>query len=96
MDQLMAIDVGREAIWVLIRVAFPIMTAALVVGLVISLLQALTQIQEQTLVFVPKIITVFFVLLLFLPYIGHELKTFSEFLAERMVLVQTTSTPTSF
>lgn len=93
MDQLMAMDVGREAIWVLIRISFPIMAAALVVGLAISLLQALTQIQEQTLVFVPKILTVFLVLLIFLPYIGHELQVFSEFLAERMIMTETNAVP---
>ncbi|HAH11123.1 MAG TPA: flagellar biosynthetic protein FliQ, partial [Alphaproteobacteria bacterium] len=53
------LDIGREAIWVLVVTAAPAMLVALVVGSVIGLLQALTQIQEATLVFVPKILCVF-------------------------------------
>ena len=55
------IDFAREAIWVLLEIAAPAMLTALVVGLAIGLLQALTQIQEMTLVFVPKIIAIFVV-----------------------------------
>jgi flagellar biosynthesis protein FliQ len=65
-----SIDFARQAIWVLLEVAAPAMLTALVVGLGIGLLQALTQIQEMTLVFVPKIIAIFLVLLLSLPFAG--------------------------
>ncbi|MGD0142880.1 MAG: flagellar biosynthesis protein FliQ [Rhizomicrobium sp.] len=65
-----SIDFAREAIWVLLEIAAPAMIAGLVVGLAIGLLQALTQIQEMTLVFVPKIIVIFLVLLLALPFAG--------------------------
>ena len=65
-----SIDFAREAIWVLLEVAAPAMIAGLVVGLAIGLLQALTQIQEMTLVFVPKIIVIFLVLLIALPFAG--------------------------
>ena len=65
-----SIDFARQAIWVLLEVAAPAMLTALVVGLAIGLLQALTQIQEMTLVFVPKIIAIFLVLLLSLPFAG--------------------------
>lgn len=53
------------------------MVLALLIGLVIALLQALTQVQEMTLVFVPKIIAIFFALLIMLPYMGQTLGDFS-------------------
>jgi flagellar biosynthetic protein FliQ len=65
-----SIDFARQAIWVLLEITAPAMITALVVGLVIGLLQALTQIQEMTLVFVPKIIAIFLVLLVALPFAG--------------------------
>jgi flagellar biosynthetic protein FliQ len=65
------IDFAREAIWVLLEIAAPAMITALVVGLAVGLLQALTQIQEQTLVFVPKIVAIFVVLLIALPFAGQ-------------------------
>ena len=68
-----SIDFARQAIWVLLEVSAPAMIAALVVGLVIGLLQALTQIQEMTLVFVPKIIAIFLVLLVALPFAGEAM-----------------------
>jgi flagellar biosynthetic protein FliQ len=91
MDQFTAIEIAKEAIWVLIKVSLPIMLTALVVGLIISLIQALTQVQEMTLSFVPKIIAIFFALVIFLPYIGAELKGLHEFLNEKMILVSQTS-----
>ena len=71
------LDIARDAIWVLLWMAGPMMCLALVIGLVIALLQALTQVQEMTLVFVPKIITIFFALLIMLPYMGQLLGDFS-------------------
>jgi len=65
-----AIDFARSSIYVLLEIITPAMLTALVVGLVIGLLQALTQIQEMTLVFVPKIIAIFLVLLISLPFCG--------------------------
>jgi len=67
------IDFAREAIWVLLEITAPAMLTALIVGLTIGLLQALTQIQEMTLVFVPKIIAIFFVLLIALPFAGEAM-----------------------
>jgi flagellar biosynthetic protein FliQ len=64
------IDFARESIYVLLQIAAPAMLTALIVGVVIGLLQALTQIQEMTLVFVPKIIAIFLVLLISLPFAG--------------------------
>ena len=73
MDGADVIDVAQDAIWVIIKVAGPVMMVALIVGLIISLFQALTQIQEMTLTFVPKIIAIFISLLLFFPFINYEL-----------------------
>jgi flagellar biosynthetic protein FliQ len=64
------LDIGRDAIWTLILVSAPMMLAGLVVGVVIALIQALTQIQEQTLVFVPKILAIFITMLIALPFMG--------------------------
>ena len=69
MDPQSAIDLGREALWTTMIVASPVLIAALVVGLVIGLFQAMTQIQEQSVVFVPKIIVMLLVLSLTLPWL---------------------------
>lgn len=79
------IDVAQDAIWVIIKVSGPVMLVALVVGLVVSMFQALTQIQEMTLTFVPKIIAIFFSLLLFFPYMGDTLGAFMQRIAERII-----------
>ncbi|MFD2646549.1 flagellar biosynthesis protein FliQ [Devosia albogilva] len=64
------LDIASDGIWTLIIVSAPMMLVGLVVGVVIALFQALTQIQEQTLVFVPKIIAIFVTLLVALPFLG--------------------------
>jgi flagellar biosynthetic protein FliQ len=66
-------DVARDAIVTLIIVAAPLMLVGLIVGVVISLLQALTQIQETTLVFVPKILAIFLAMLIALPFMADAL-----------------------
>ena len=67
------LDVGREAIITLVVVSAPVMLVGLVVGVVISLLQALTQIQEMTIAFVPKILAIFVSLLIALPFMAERL-----------------------
>ena len=67
------LDVARDAIWTIVVVSSPLMIVGLVVGVVVSLFQALTQIQEQTLVFVPKILAIFVTLLLALPFMADSL-----------------------
>lgn len=71
-----ALDIARDSIWVLILVAGPAMLTALLVGTVIGVLQALTQVQEATIVFVPKIVAVFLVVLLMLPFMAQQLGTY--------------------
>ena len=77
MDGLEVLDLGRDALWTTVWMSAPIMIAGLVVGLVIAFFQALTQIQEMTLVFVPKIMAIFAALLIFLPLMGALLAGFS-------------------
>lgn len=64
------LDVARDGILTVILVSAPLMIVGLVVGVAVSLVQALTQIQEQTLVFVPKIIAIFATMLIALPFMG--------------------------
>ena len=84
MDPATAIDFARSSMLVLLEVIAPAMVTALVVGLGIGLLQALTQIQEQTLVFVPKIVAVFVVLLIALPFAGAALGNLMTDIAARI------------
>ncbi|KPF98916.1 flagellar biosynthesis protein FliQ [Rhodopseudomonas palustris] len=67
------LDVARDAIWTIVIVSGPLMVVGLVVGVAVSLVQALTQIQEQTLVFVPKIIAIFITLVLTLPFMADQM-----------------------
>jgi flagellar biosynthetic protein FliQ len=67
------LDVARDAIFTLIIVSAPVMLVGLVVGLAISLVQALTQIQEMTISFVPKILAIFISLLVALPFMAEKL-----------------------
>jgi flagellar biosynthetic protein FliQ len=80
-----AIEVGREAIYVMLVIGAPIMLMALAVGLAIALFQALTSIQEMTLTFVPKIIVIFVGVMMLLPYMLNSLTTFSQGLFDRMI-----------
>ena len=79
------LDIARDAIYTLIVVAAPVMLIGLSVGVVISLLQALTQIQEMTLAFVPKILAIFVTLLLALPFMAEKLHAEMLRLAARIV-----------
>ncbi len=81
------LDYARDAIFTMLLMSAPLMIVALLVGLVIALFQALTQIQEMTLVFVPKIIAIFFALVLFLPFIAGTLATFMIKTVENIVIV---------
>ncbi len=79
------LDIARDGIWVMILVAAPMMAVGLIVGIVIALFQALTQIQEQTLVFVPKIIAIFLVMLIALPFMGATMSNYMVRLADMIV-----------
>ncbi len=79
------LDVARDSLWTLILVSGPLMFVALIIGLGISLIQALTQIQEQTLTFVPKMIAMIIGLLILFPFMGHSLGSFTERLAAKII-----------
>jgi len=78
MDEAALLEIARDAVIVTLKVGAPIMLISLIVGLVISLFQALTQIQEATLTFVPKVVIVFISLLLLAPFMLHALTDFFE------------------
>ena len=71
-------EVSRQAIWVMLKVGAPVMGVALLVGLIVSLLQALTQVQEMTLTFVPKIVAIFLTLLVATPFMLTTLVDFTQ------------------
>jgi flagellar biosynthesis protein FliQ len=71
------VELAQKAIKVTLFVSLPILGIGLVVGVLVSLLQAATQIQEMTLTFVPKILSIFIGLLLLLPWIMHQLTGFT-------------------
>jgi len=79
------LSIAREAIIVALKLGAPAMLLALAVGLAISFFQALTQIQEMTLTFVPKMIVILLSLLLFLPFMLTTLSSFTESLMGRIV-----------
>lgn len=83
MDEAALLEIARDAVIVTLKVGAPIMLISLIVGLIISLFQALTQIQEATLTFVPKIIIVFMSLLLLAPFMLHALVDFTEQIMSR-------------
>jgi len=79
------LDIGRETIFVALKLGAPALLLALAVGLAIAFLQALTQIQEMTLTFVPKMLVILLSLILFLPYMLATLTSFTEELMNRVV-----------
>jgi flagellar biosynthesis protein FliQ len=78
------LDVGRDAIWLTLQLCAPILIVGLIVGVGVGLLQALTQIQEATLVFAPKIVAIFISLLIFLPFMGALMSGFMRQIAARI------------
>jgi flagellar biosynthesis protein FliQ len=79
------LDIARDAIYTLVIVSAPLMLVGLVVGVVISLFQALTQIQEMTLVFVPKILAMFLTLVLALPFMAQVLQGYMMRVTARII-----------
>jgi flagellar biosynthetic protein FliQ len=78
------LDVGRSAVWLTLQMSAPIMIVGLVVGVGIGLFQALTQVQEATLVFAPKILAIFLSLLLLLPMMGALMSSFMHQIVARI------------
>ncbi|MDG1288052.1 MAG: flagellar biosynthesis protein FliQ [Rickettsiales bacterium] len=89
MTEIEVIDIAKDALWVLLTAGAPVMMIAMGVGLIIALFQALTQIQEMTLTFVPKIIAVFLGLMIFLPFMLTTLDAFTDRMFIRMTEIGT-------
>jgi flagellar biosynthetic protein FliQ len=79
-----ALDLVQFAIWTVLTASAPAVAAAMLVGVVIALIQALTQIQEITLTFVPKIVAIFLVVALTGPFIGAQISSFTNVIFERI------------
>jgi flagellar biosynthetic protein FliQ len=79
------IELARACMLVMMKVAAPPLLAGLLVGLAISIFQALTQIQEMTLTFVPKVLAVFITVLIFLPFMLHTLTDFMHLVLDRAI-----------
>ena len=78
----LAVELGQQTLWVAVKLAFPILLVGLFVGVSISVLQAATQIQEQTLTFVPKLVAVVLSLAISAPWIGGQLVRFTHLVFE--------------
>ncbi|WP_299442325.1 flagellar biosynthetic protein FliQ [uncultured Rhodospira sp.] len=85
MEETQIIDVARDGILTMVLIVSPVLLAGLTVGLIISLFQTLTQIQEMTLVFVPKIIIVFLATLVLLPFMIRQLTELTERLMDIVI-----------
>lgn len=76
MSQEMVVSVAEGAIYMVLVASIPLLAVALIVGLLVSIFQATTSIQEQTLAFVPKIVAVFVALIFFAPFILSRLSSY--------------------
>lgn len=79
------LEVARQGILVTLQVAAPLMIVSLVTGVLVSLFQAMTSIQEPTLTFVPKILVMFLSLLILLPFMMSSLQTFTQSIMDRII-----------
>lgn len=78
-------EIAHAAMIVVLTICGPLLLASLVIGISVGLLQALTQIQEQTLTFVPKLMVMGVVLLLSMPMIGRAMADFTQIVADHIV-----------
>lgn len=85
MNEVEILDISRDAIFTLLKVVTPLLLVALFIGLIVGIFQALTQIQEATLAFVPKIIGVFVAIILLFPFMLSQMKNLTEGLFDKIV-----------
>ncbi len=85
MNETEIIEITKQALMLTVQISLPVMMVGLLVGVSIALVQALTQVQEITLVFVPKIVAIFVSLIFFLPWMANILIVFTQSLADRIV-----------
>lgn len=88
MNEQEVLDFAREAIFTLLKLGMPVMLTGLAVGLVVAVFQALTQIQEMTLTFVPKIIVVFLSLIVLMPWMIGTMTDFMALVADKIINIQ--------
>ena len=88
MNETELIDMAREAIWLTIAIGTPIMMIGLVVGVAVALVQALTQIQEMTLVFVPKMLAIFAAIFMLFPAFVESMQTFMNEIATKIIGIE--------
>lgn len=79
------VDIVKEGVFVMLKLSLPLLLVALIVGSLVSLMQALTQIQEPTLTFVPKLVALMVTLLIMLPYIGSVMSGFFDKISSLMI-----------
>jgi flagellar biosynthetic protein FliQ len=77
MNENIIMDIARQTLWLIIKVSAPMLITSLVVGLIVSVLQTVTSIQEQTLTFVPKLIAVFLVIMIFGNWMMTEIRDYA-------------------
>ena len=85
MTEVEVLDISRDAIFTLLKVVTPLLLVALCIGLIVGIFQALTQIQEATLAFVPKIIGVFVAIILLFPFMFSQMKNLTEGLFDKII-----------
>lgn len=85
MNEVEILDISREAVFTLLKVVTPVLMVALFIGLIIGIFQALTQIQEMTLAFVPKILCVFLTLIILFPFMLNQMRNLSATLFDKIV-----------
>ena len=85
MEEAEIIGMARDAIWMTLEIAMPIMLIGLFVGLIVALFQALTQIQEMTLAFVPKILVIFAAVFFLMPTFSVKMTEYMEVIADRII-----------
>jgi flagellar biosynthetic protein FliQ len=84
MNEADALDLVQAAIWTVIVASGPAVGIAMTIGIAIALIQALTQVQEVTLTFVPKIVAILLTIMLTAPFVGAEIYSFSELIFSRI------------
>ena len=84
MNEVEVLDISRDAIFTLLKVVSPILIIALSIGLIVGIFQALTQIQEMTLAFVPKILCIFLLLILMFPFMFAQMQTLTDSLFSKI------------
>lgn len=80
--------IATDAVWIILKITLPILMVGLILGVIVALFQALTQIQEMTLAFVPKMIGVFVAILFLLPFMGRQLVSLQDSIIAHIVHIE--------